>query len=146
MSAVIKGYTWQIKAAIGLAILVIAAILFGLWLHNRDDKKELKGTANQAVATGQATTRIAGQASDTQASTQRVVVEAEAQQVEILHRYEAIRDANPQVRAFGDTPIPPELRDIARSARLARERLGCSEAGCPADDAAASGARKGDAP
>lgn len=120
----------QVRVAFYVLVAVAALLAFFLWLKTRDANRDLAANAEQGVRTDQAASGIAqaaGAAVVAQRSREAAMAEAR-----ITHQqlYEEVRRNDPSVRAWGDTPIPDRLRQLARERREARERLGCVGDGC----------------
>lgn len=126
----------QVRIAFYVLVAVAVLLAFFLWLKTRDANRDLAANVEQGVRTDQAASGIAqaaGAAVVAQRSREAAMAEAR-----ITHQqlYEEVRRNDPSVRAWGDTPIPDRLRQLARERREARERLGCVGDGCGGDGAA----------
>jgi len=138
--------TIQIKAAgAGLKILagvLLAVVLLFIVLQVRQwraDAKEAPARIEARDATAGATTDIAadlGAATDEQHQVEvRIITDTRQLQT----RLETIRRESPTVDAALATPIPVELRELARARREARDRLGAAaDGGAGADQGTAA--------
>lgn len=128
--------------------LIVLAVLLGLlafigwrWLQNHDKAVASAATIAQGRRTGTATVEIADTATKAQDNAAALDNQVGAQRVEIIHKYEALKNENQTVRDFTSAPVPGELRDLARDARIARDRLGGDAPGGELDDAAKAAKR-----
>lgn len=131
----------QVKLIAYVLLAVAAALWFNHWLDKRDEARDTTANLGQAVRTGQAAEAIAGNAATAQDEADTLDRQVEAQRVEITHRYERLKDEDPDVRAAVGTRIPDRMRELARERRLARERLGGAAPGGEDDDAGEDGSR-----
>lgn len=86
-------------------------------------------SVEQLNRTGEATTNIA---KDVSAAVQDNAVKEDAvttTRIEHVHKYEALKNENKDVRDYVTRPVPEQLRELAKARRESRERLGSSKSG-----------------
>ncbi|QIN95197.1 protein of unknown function DUF2500 [Stenotrophomonas phage vB_SmaS_DLP_3] len=103
-------------------VLVAAFVGFRIWIANHDAARDTKLTEQSNVRTEEAAGKIEDKAEDL--SGQQTVAEDAVKTIHTntVTRYVEIRK-DPAVAAAADTPVPVQLRELAKSAREQRERL-----------------------
>ncbi len=134
--------TQTIKAIILAVLLLIMVFVGWRWLKNHDKALGAAATIAQGQRTGEAAVGIAGSAVVAQDAAAALDNQVGTQRVEITHKYEVLKNENRTVRDFASAPVPRELRDLARDARLARDRLGGDETGSGLHDASPRAKRR----
>ncbi len=121
------------------AIILVGLLIFGGgavhgWLKRHDAARDAKATAAQNDRTGKAAVAIDDKAVAAQQDAEALDVAVATQRVEIVHKYETLKNENKTVGDYTRVPVPRELRNLARERRIAIERLIGAQGGRPLDD------------
>lgn len=112
---------WVKPVAICLFVFVVY-LGARVWLHNRDEARDLAAKSQQQTQTAQAAVDISEDGTKAQAEVQKVEVTVKTERANVNRQQEQIRNSNPGVNAWANGRIPSELRSADRAARLARQR------------------------
>ena len=125
--------TWMARNAARLAVYALAAVVLVLaWINIqrwRQDAKEGAARIEARDATAGAATGITADMQTTSAEQQQVEVRIVTDTGRMFAQLETIRREKPDVDRWLDEPVPPELLQLARQRREARERSGDPGAG-----------------
>ncbi|QZI85690.1 i-spanin [Stenotrophomonas phage Summit] len=103
-------------------VLVAAFIGIRLWIANHDSARDTKLTEQSNVRTEKAADKIEDKAEDLSGDQKAAEDAVQTIHTQTVTRYVEIRK-DPAVAAAADTPVPVQLRELAKSAREQRERL-----------------------
>lgn len=124
-----KSYADIIKLAL-IALFVVGLWLSGKWVYDTyQDKKTLQSAVDQQVRTGESTSTITSATGAALNGRQIIEFKFTQDRATYTQAYEDLRNEDASVRVYTDTPVPAQLRELAKNRRLSRDGLGGDQTG-----------------